>query len=132
MENERLRGHSRRLDNFKFKLNFTRMETISMLEIRRDTRRLIERLRRGESFTVTYRKRPVGELRPVADTPAIREDDPVYRLAGHAEDLGESLDARQADSLLYNEFVIMEELGIRDAFTHDGHFTEAGFVRLLG
>jgi predicted nucleic acid-binding protein len=28
-------------------------------------------------------------------------------------------------------FVLMKELGIREALTHDEHFTEAGFVRLL-
>ena len=28
-------------------------------------------------------------------------------------------------------FVVMDELRIREAFTHDGHFAEAGFVRLL-
>lgn len=28
-------------------------------------------------------------------------------------------------------FVLMKELGIREAFTHDEHFSEAGFVRLL-
>lgn len=28
-------------------------------------------------------------------------------------------------------FVVMSELGIREALTHDSHFIEAGFVRLL-
>ncbi len=79
------------------------MQNISMLEIRRNARGLVERLRRGESFTVTYRSQPVGELRPVSDDSAVREDDPVYRLADRAEDLGESLDALQADTLLYGE-----------------------------
>jgi len=29
-------------------------------------------------------------------------------------------------------FVVMDELRIREALTHDSHFVEAGFVRLLG
>ena len=79
------------------------MQKISMLEIRRNARGLVERLRRGESFTVTYRNQPVGELRPVTEVTAVHEDDPVYRLGDRAEDLGESVDARQADTLLYGE-----------------------------
>ena len=74
-----------------------------MLEIRRNARGLVERLSRGESFTITYRNQPVGELRPVTEVTAVQEDDPVYRLGTRAEDLGDSLDAQQADTLLYGE-----------------------------
>lgn len=83
--------------------HFAAMQKISMLELRRNTRGLVERLQRGESFTITYRNQPIGELRPVRGVSELREDDPVYRVADRAEDLGESMDASQADTLLYGE-----------------------------
>ena len=61
------------IDNFNLKWHFGAMQKISMLEIRRNARGLVERLRRGESFTITYRNQPVGELRPVAEVTAVVE-----------------------------------------------------------
>lgn len=77
------------------------MQTITMLEIRRDTRGLLRKLARGECFTVTYRNRPVGELRPIPQRSDPSPDDPAYQLGKQAEDLGGGLDARTADRLLY-------------------------------
>lgn len=77
------------------------MKSISMLEIRRDARGLVQKLARGECLTLTYRNRAIGELRPIAQPVERSADDPVYRLAERAEDLGGSLDARAADALLY-------------------------------
>jgi antitoxin (DNA-binding transcriptional repressor) of toxin-antitoxin stability system len=77
------------------------MEKISMLEIRRNARALIERLLQGESFTITYRNRAVAELHPVRGEPADLAGDPIYEIADLAEDLGTTLDAREADALLY-------------------------------
>lgn len=72
-----------------------------MLDVRKNTKSLVGRLLRGESFRVTYRNRPVGELFPTARGKSISSDDPVYRLAEHAEDLGGRLDARAADAMIY-------------------------------
>ena len=77
------------------------METISMLDVRKNTKSLVGRLLRGESFRLTYRNRPVGELLPTARKGSISSDDPVYRVADHAEDLGGGLEARAADGLIY-------------------------------
>ena len=78
------------------------METISMLEIRRNAKGLVERLGRGESFSITYRNRTVGELfPPKSKSGRIRTDDPVYRIAEMAEDLGGDLDSREADRIVY-------------------------------
>ncbi|MFM7374259.1 MAG: hypothetical protein ACKO39_03790, partial [Chthoniobacterales bacterium] len=52
------------MDKFNLKCHFNAMETISMLEIRRNAKGLVERLGRGESFRITYRNRTVGELFP--------------------------------------------------------------------
>lgn len=73
-----------------------------MLEIRRNAKALVERLGRGESFRITYRRRTVGELfPPKAKSDKIRPDDPVYRVAEAAEDLGGNMDSRKADSIVY-------------------------------
>lgn len=77
------------------------METVSMLEIRRNAKGLVERLGRGESFRITYRNRTVGELFPPKVRYEISADDPVYRIAEAAEDLGGGLDPREADSIIY-------------------------------
>lgn len=78
------------------------MTTISMLEVRQNTKGVVGRLLRGESFRLTYRNRLVGELVPTAAAKSISSDDPVYRLAESAEDLGGGLDARRADALIYD------------------------------
>lgn len=67
-----------------------------MLEMRRNAKGVVERLRRGESFRVTYRNRTVGELTPPETRYEISADDPVYRIAEAAEDLGGGLDPREA------------------------------------
>ena len=77
------------------------MQTISMLEIRRDAKALVERLARGECFRITYRNKTVGELFPPARMSEVASDDLAYRSAECAEDLGGGLDARVADSLIY-------------------------------
>ena len=77
------------------------METISMLEIRRNAKGLVRRLARGECFRITYRNHPVGELFPPASKQGVTSQDSVYCLAEAAEDLGGGLDARRADELIY-------------------------------
>lgn len=79
------------------------MNTVTMLEIRKDARRIVERLQRGEAFILSYRNRNVGRIEPILDPPAAPEDDPVYRIASHAENLGEALSAAEADQVLYGE-----------------------------
>lgn len=77
------------------------MTTISMLEVRQNTKSVVGRLQQGESFRLTYRNRLVGELRPALAARIISSEDPVYRVAESAEDLGGGLDARRADDLIY-------------------------------
>lgn len=49
-----------------FNLNFTFMKTVTMLEFRRDARKALAAVRRGERIVLTYRGRPVAQLGPVA------------------------------------------------------------------
>lgn len=79
------------------------MKTISMLEVRENTKALVESLARGEAFTLTYRNRPIGELRPIKSAESYGADDPVYGLTDYAEDLGGGLSARDADAALYGQ-----------------------------
>jgi antitoxin (DNA-binding transcriptional repressor) of toxin-antitoxin stability system len=56
--------------------------TISAKELRASLPRIVERVRRGERFTVLYRSRPSLRIVPVTDEQAAElplEDDPLYR-----------------------------------------------------
>lgn len=77
------------------------METVTMLEIRRNAKQMVERLEQGESFRLTYRNRTVGELHPAVKSGGGSADDPIYSLCDEAEDFGGSLSARSADALIY-------------------------------
>ncbi len=79
------------------------METISLLDVRRNAKGLVGRLVRGESFRLTYRNRPVGELFPLKKNQPIEISDPVYAVFEHGEDLGGTLDSRAADALIYDK-----------------------------
>lgn len=72
-----------------------------MLDIRTKAKDLVDRLERGESFRITYRNRPVGEIYPLQSQEVISRDDPIYAIADDAEDLEGELDARAADRLIY-------------------------------
>ena len=77
------------------------MKTITMLEVRRNTKALVDSLARGEAFTLTYRNRPIGELRPIPTAEPCDTDDPAYDLADLAEDLGGGLSTLEADTAIY-------------------------------
>lgn len=79
--------------------------TINAKTLRRELARIVERVRKGEDFTVLYRSRLAFRIVPV-DEPGLEkgdlEDDPVYR----AGPVGESRDGRVAeehDQLLYRK-----------------------------
>ena len=74
-----------------------------MLEIRKNAKALVERLDQGESFRITYRNRCVGELYPLRSNEGISKDDPVYRVAESAEDLGGTLEPGEADRIIYGK-----------------------------
>lgn len=74
-----------------------------MLEIRTKAKDLVDRLDRGESFRITYRNRPVGEIYPLTQREEISSEDPIYSVADSAEILGGELDARTADRLVYGD-----------------------------
>ena len=74
-----------------------------MLEFRRDARRALAAIRRGERLLLTYRGRPVARLEPVPagrSTPV--EDDALLRLDQYAVDgPGGVLANAEIDRVLY-------------------------------
>lgn len=74
-----------------------------MLEFRRNTRRALEAVRRGERFLLTYRGQPVARLEPVPREPqAVPDDDPLLRVEDFAVDgPGGALSRDEIDRLVY-------------------------------
>lgn len=76
---------------------------INAKTLRTDLAAILERVRKGERFTVVYRSHPVCRLVPIdaaEEAQGALEDDPLYR----AEALGRSSDGLSAadhDTLLY-------------------------------
>lgn len=79
------------------------MKTLSMVEFRRNARRALEAVRRGERFLLTYRGEPVARLEPVRPEPsAVPEDDPLLRVDDFAVDgAGGPLASEEIDRLVY-------------------------------
>lgn len=77
------------------------MKTISMLDLRRDTERVLARVRKGERLVLTHRGKPVARLEPI-QSESIEPDDPFYSLCELAEPAG-SLSNSQIDEILYGK-----------------------------
>jgi prevent-host-death family protein len=75
------------------------VNTISMLELRRDAERIIARVQKGERIVLTRRGKPVARLEPIRAEPPNAED-PFYSLTELAE-TGGSLNNARIDELLY-------------------------------
>ena len=74
-----------------------------MLELRRNARRILEAVRRGERVVLTYRGEPVARLEPVRGGPSeVPEDDPLLRIEDFAVDgPGGPLTNEDMDRLVY-------------------------------
>ena len=79
------------------------MKTITMLDLRRDARRWIEAVQRGERLLLTYRGEPVARLEPVRPEGAeVPEDDPLLRIEDFAVDgPGHPLTNEEIDRVVY-------------------------------
>lgn len=76
-------------------------KTITMLDLRLKAASILNEVRKGHHFLLTYRGRPVVRLEPVAENRDIEEADPIYRLGELAVDKGESLSNAQIDRIVY-------------------------------
>lgn len=74
-----------------------------MVEFRRNARRALEAVRRGERLLLTYRGKPIARLEPVrAESPAVPEDDPLLRIGDFAvAGPGGRLTGQEIDRLVY-------------------------------
>jgi antitoxin (DNA-binding transcriptional repressor) of toxin-antitoxin stability system len=81
------------------------MKTVSMLEFRRNARKALDIVGRGESVLLTYRGVAVARLEPVRTaSAAVPEDDPLLRIEDFAVDgRGGALSNAEADRLIYGE-----------------------------
>lgn len=79
------------------------MKTVSMLEFRRNARRALEAVRRGERLLLTYRGQPIARLEPVRPEPSdVPEDDALLRVDDFAVDgAGGPLPNEEIDRLIY-------------------------------
>ena len=79
------------------------MKTVTMLEFRRDARRTLEAVRRGERFLLTYRGKPVARIEPAGQGAAeVPKDDPLLRVDDYAIDgPGGPLANAEVDRLVY-------------------------------
>ena len=77
--------------------------TLSLLEFRRNAKRALDAVRRGERLVLTYRGRPVARLEPVRpETDAVSNDEPFLRIEEFAVDgPGGRLANRDIDRLVY-------------------------------
>ncbi|HMP77384.1 MAG TPA: type II toxin-antitoxin system prevent-host-death family antitoxin [Kiritimatiellia bacterium] len=75
------------------------MNTVSLVQFRRDAGGVLGRVKRGQQVVLTVRGKPVARLSPVEG--GITKNDPLYRLAGLADEAGGSLTNRDIDRLVY-------------------------------
>ena len=76
------------------------METVSILEFRRQADAIINKVRQGKRLVLTYRGKPVMRLEPIAERPTSR-DDPFYTLNQLAVPKGRSLTNEEIDKVIY-------------------------------
>jgi prevent-host-death family protein len=76
------------------------VETVSLVEFRKNAAQVLRRLRQGWSLVLTSRGRPVARLEPV-QVEKVGEDDPLYHLCEVAAEAGESLSNEEMDGLIY-------------------------------
>ena len=78
--------------------------TINVKTLRNEMGRIIERVRKGEDFTVLYRSRPAFRIVPLSGvfTHGVAEEDALYGAdpVGRSDD---GLTAEQHDRLLYGQ-----------------------------
>jgi len=96
-------GRAKLLPEFKLKLTFKFMKSITMLEFRRDAQRVLRAVGRGEGVLLTYRGKPVARLEPVRPTDRnVGDDDPLLRVDDFALDgPGGPLSNDEIDAVIY-------------------------------
>ena len=76
------------------------METVSMVDFRRDAEAIIRKAQQGIRMILTYRGKPVMRLEPIPQGKPLKND-PFYSLGNLADSTGESLTNEQIDRVIY-------------------------------
>jgi prevent-host-death family protein len=76
------------------------MKTISMLDFRRHAEAVLDEVRRGQPFVLTYRGKPAARLEPIVER-QITPEDPFYALDRLADAKGASLTNDEIDRIVY-------------------------------
>lgn len=77
------------------------MRIVSLLEFRKNSKKVLEFARRGERMIMTFRGKPVCRIEPIKDR-VPHEDDPFYQISHLAQDKAGTLDNKQMDKIIYN------------------------------
>ena len=75
------------------------METVSILQFRRNAEGVIRRVRQGERLIMTYRGKPVMRLEPIRERRP-SPDDPFFALPRQAGPRGRALTNEEIDQLI--------------------------------
>lgn len=81
-------------------------QVINAKTLRRELGRILERVRRGERFTVLYRSQPVCELVPPGEGIPPDDDlenDPIYRMPALGRSTDDGLSSKDHDAILYGD-----------------------------
>ena len=76
------------------------MKTITMLDLRRDARRIVQRVKKGERLVLSYRGENSVLLEPYRDAQNITKEDMLFKLPDLAEQ-GEPMSNSEMDKVLY-------------------------------
>ncbi len=60
------------------------MQTLTMLEFRKNAETILRRVGRGERFVLSHRGRPVARLEPIPKSNAPAADDPLLTIGARA------------------------------------------------
>lgn len=78
------------------------MSTLTMLELRKNAKKVFQRLARGESILLTHRGKPVARLEPPLEANKVTTEDPLLHLDKHGFDgPGKKLSNDTIDRFLY-------------------------------
>lgn len=79
------------------------MKTVTMLEFRRRAKMILRDVAAGQEYRVTYRGKPMADLKPPAKPRRSWKDDPFFKLIGAAGSGGGSVTNEEIDEIVYGK-----------------------------
>ena len=77
------------------------MTEVTMLEMRKSARQILNKVGKGETLLLTYRGKPIAEIHPVVKDDAISRDDPFYKITELTTGDIKPLSNEEIDKVLY-------------------------------